>query len=93
MSLEIGSGVLAGSSSGSATPESAPGCRAALRELPQARTVTSSAGCHGRDGVNPRPSWPKRNPPSVLTTADLLHREKRLDAGRAQAVAARVGCL
>ena len=33
----------------------------------------------------------KRNPPSVLTTADLLQCEKRLDEGRAQAVAAGVG--
>lgn len=93
-SLEIGSGVLTSKflSDPPKPEERARLRRAALRELPQApdgdveRLVATGGTASNLPAV-----LAKRNPPSVLTTADLLHCEKRLDAGRAQAVAARVG--
>jgi exopolyphosphatase / guanosine-5'-triphosphate,3'-diphosphate pyrophosphatase len=93
-SLEIGSGVLASKflSDPPKPEERARLRRAALRELPQApdgdveRLVATGGTASNLPAV-----LAKRNPPSVLTTADLLHCEKRLDDARAQAVAARVG--
>lgn len=92
--LEIGSGVLASKflSDPPRPEERARLRRAALRELPQApdgdveRLVAT-----GGTASNLPTVLAKRNPPSVLTTADLLHCEKRLDEGRAQAVAGKVG--
>lgn len=92
--LEIGSGVLASKflSDPPRPEERARLRRAALRELPQApdgdveRLVATGGTASNLPAV-----LAKRNPPSVLTTADLLYCEKRLDAGRAQGVAAAVG--
>jgi len=92
--LEIGSGVLSSKflSDPPRPEERAKLRRAALRELPQApdgdveRLVATGGTASNLPAV-----LAKRNPPSVLTTADLLQCEKRLDEGRAQAVAARVG--
>jgi exopolyphosphatase/guanosine-5'-triphosphate,3'-diphosphate pyrophosphatase len=92
--LEIGSGVLSSTYlSDPPTPEERARLRrAALRELPRApdgeveRLVATGGTASNLPSV-----LAKRNPPSVLTTADLLHCEKRLDEGRAQAVAVKIG--
>jgi exopolyphosphatase/pppGpp-phosphohydrolase len=92
--LAIGSGVLSSKflSDPPEPEERARLRRAALRELPQApdgdveRLVATGGTASNLPAV-----LAKRNPPSVLTTADLLQCEKRLDEGRAQAVATRVG--
>ena len=91
--LPIGSGVLA--STYFADPprpeERARMRRAALRELPQApdgdveRLVATGGTASNLPLVLAR-----RNPPSVLTTHDLLQCEKRLDAGKASGVSERV---
>jgi len=91
-SLQIGSGVLAAHFSDPPRPEErARMRRAALRELAQApdgeveRMVAT-----GGTASNLPLVLAKRNPPSVLTTADLLQCEKRLDEDRAADVSARV---
>jgi exopolyphosphatase/guanosine-5'-triphosphate,3'-diphosphate pyrophosphatase len=93
-SLEVGSGVLAGKflSDPPKPEERARLRRAALRELPLApdgeveRLVAT-----GGTASNLPIVLAKRNPPAVLTTADLLSCEKRLDAGPALEVAERIG--
>jgi exopolyphosphatase / guanosine-5'-triphosphate,3'-diphosphate pyrophosphatase len=93
-SLEIGSGVLSSKflSDPPRPEERARLRRAALRELPKApdgdveRLVAT-----GGTASNLPTVLAKRNPPAVLTTADLLQCEKRLDAGRALWVAGKVG--
>ena len=92
--LPIGSGVLAGTylSDPPKPEERARLRRAALRELPQApdgeveRLVATGGTASNLPAVLAR-----RNPPAVLTTADLLVCEARLDGHRAQHVAATVG--
>src|SRR5215472_2679447 len=92
-SLQIGSGVLAGKyfSDPPNPEERARMRRAALRELAQApdgdveRLVAT-----GGTASNLPVVLSQRNPPSVLTTHDLLQCEKRLDAGRAAEVSTRV---
>ena len=92
--LPVGSGVLADTYlSDPPKPEERARLRkAALRELPQApdgdveRLVAT-----GGTASNLPTVLAKRNPPAVLTTADLLACESRLDRGRARAVAAEVG--
>jgi exopolyphosphatase/guanosine-5'-triphosphate,3'-diphosphate pyrophosphatase len=93
-SLEIGSGVLSSKflSDPPKPEERARLRRAALRELPKApdgdveRLVATGGTASNLPAV-----LAKRNPPAVLTTADLLHCEKRLDDGRALSVAGKVG--
>jgi exopolyphosphatase/guanosine-5'-triphosphate,3'-diphosphate pyrophosphatase len=93
-SIEIGSGVLASKylSDPPKPEERARLRRAALRELTQApdgdveRLVAT-----GGTASNLPLMLSKRNPPAVLTTADLLQCEKRLDEARAGVVAAKVG--
>lgn len=93
-SLPIGSGVLAATYlSDPPRPEERARLRkAALRELPDApdgeveRLVAT-----GGTASNLPLLLSKRNPPAVLTTADLLECEERLDREPARAVAARVG--
>lgn len=93
-SLKIGSGVLASKflSDPPRAEERARLRRAALRELASApdgdveRLVAT-----GGTASNLPVVLSQKSPPSVLTTADLLECEKRLDGGRASAVAARVG--
>jgi len=93
-SLPIGSGVLANTYLGDPPgPEDrARMRRAALRELPQApdgeveRLVAT-----GGTASNLPLVLAKRNPPSVLTSHDLLQCEKRLDGARATQVSERVG--
>jgi len=93
-SLPIGSGVLASTYLGDPPgPEDrARMRRAALRELPQApdgeveRLVAT-----GGTASNLPLVLAKRNPPSVLTSHDLLQCEKRLDGARATQVSERVG--
>ena len=92
-SLPVGSGVLA--STYLADPpkpeERARMRRAALRELPQApdgdveRLVDTGGTASNLPAVLAR-----RNPPSVLTSDDLLHCEKRLDGASALEVAEKV---
>ena len=66
--------------------------RAALRELAHApdgeveRLVAT-----GGTASNLPLVLAKRNPPSVLTAADLLRCESRLDAGRARVVSEKLG--
>lgn len=92
--LPLGSGVLADTylSDPPKPEERARLRRAALRELPQApdgdveRLVAT-----GGTASNLPMVLAKRNPPSVLTTADLLACELRLDRRRARLVAADVG--
>ncbi len=92
--LPIGSGVLADTYlSDPPKPEERARLRkAALPELPQApdgdleRLVAT-----GGTASNLPTVLAKRNPPSVLTTADLLACEVRLDRRRARLVAAEVG--
>ena len=93
-SLPIGSGVLADTYlSDPPRPEERARLRkAALRELPQApdgdveRLVATGGTASNLPTVLAR-----RNPPAVLTTADLLVCETRLDRHRALHVAAGVG--
>ncbi len=88
--LEVGSGVLASKflSDPPRPEERARLRRAALHELLQApdgeveRLVAT-----GGTASNLPLVLAKRNPPQVLTTADLLSCEKRLDGGRAAAMA------
>jgi exopolyphosphatase/guanosine-5'-triphosphate,3'-diphosphate pyrophosphatase len=88
--LTIGSGVLAGAYlSDPPKPEERARLRkAALRELTHApeadveRLVATGGTASNLPAVLAR-----RNPPSVLTTADLLTCEARLDRGRASEVA------
>ena len=92
-SLQIGSGVLANTyfSDPPRPEERARMRRAALRELAKApdgeveRMVAT-----GGTASNLPLVLAKRNPPSVLTTADLLECEKRLDYARAIEVSARI---
>ena len=92
--LPIGSGVLAATylSDPPRLEERARLRKAALRELPDApdgdveRLVAT-----GGTASNLPVVLSKRNPPSVLTTADLLECEARLDGRPAREVAARVG--
>jgi exopolyphosphatase / guanosine-5'-triphosphate,3'-diphosphate pyrophosphatase len=92
--LPIGSGVLAGTylSDPPRPEERARVRRAALRELPKApdgdveRLVATGGTASNLPIVLSR-----HHPPTVLTTADLLTCEARLDAGRAILVAKRVG--
>jgi exopolyphosphatase/guanosine-5'-triphosphate,3'-diphosphate pyrophosphatase len=92
--LPIGSGVLAATYlSDPPRPEERARLRkAALRELPEApdgeveRLVATGGTASNLPAVLSR-----RNPPAVLTTADLLACEARLDRQRAREVAARVG--
>jgi len=92
--LEIGSGVLAAQylSDPPRPEERARLRRAALRELASApdgeveRLVATGGTASNLPLVLAR-----RNPPTVLTTADLLHCEARLDRGRARRVAEDVG--
>ncbi|HLZ95241.1 MAG TPA: hypothetical protein VKT20_07945 [Candidatus Dormibacteraeota bacterium] len=93
-SIQIGSGVLASRflSDPPKPDERARLRRAALRELALApdgdveRLVAT-----GGTASNLPLLLSKRNPPTVLTTADLLQCEKRLDEDRASAVAAKHG--
>ena len=92
-SLPVGSGVLAATylADPPRPEERARMRRAALRELPQApdgdveRLVATGGTASNLPFV-----LAKRNPPSVLTTSDLLQCEKRLDAGKAALIAERV---
>jgi exopolyphosphatase/pppGpp-phosphohydrolase len=92
--LPIGSGVLADTFlSDPPRPEERARLRkAALRELPRApdgeveRLVATGGTASNLPTVLTR-----RNPPAVLTTADLLTCETRLDRHRARHVAALVG--
>ena len=92
--LQIGSGVLASTylSDPPRPDERARMRRAALRELARApdgdveRLVAT-----GGTASNLPMMLSRRNPPSVLTTADLLACESRLDARRAADVARKVG--
>lgn len=92
--LPIGSGVLAGAylSDPPRPEERARMRRAALRELPKApdgdveRLVATGGTASNLPIVLSR-----HHPPTVLTTADLLTCEARLDAGRAVLVAKKVG--
>src|SRR5438270_8662384 len=92
-SLPIGSGVLAATylSDPPKPEERARLRRAALRELAQApdgdveRLVATGGTASNLPAVLAR-----RNPPAVLTSADLLTCEARLDAGRSGTVAERV---
>jgi len=92
--LPIGSGVLAAQhlSDPPRPEERARLRRAALRELTKApdgdveRLVATGGTASNLPFV-----LAKRNPPPVLTTADLLACEARLDRGRARAVAEEVG--
>ncbi len=93
-SLPIGSGVLAAThlSDPPKLEERARMRRAALRELAQApdgdveRLVATGGTASNLPAVLAR-----RNPPPVLTTADLLTCEARLDGQRAARVASQVG--
>jgi exopolyphosphatase/guanosine-5'-triphosphate,3'-diphosphate pyrophosphatase len=92
--LPIGSGVLADEFlSDPPKPEERARLRkAALRELTRApdgdveRLVATGGTASNLPAV-----LAKRNPPQVLTTADILTRETRLDRGRARRVAQDVG--
>ena len=66
--------------------------RAALRELAHAPDAdVERLVATGGTASNLPQVLAKRNPPTVLTTADLLTCERRLDAGRAADVAIKVG--
>src|ERR1700682_379181 len=92
--LPMGSGVLASTylSDPPKPEERARMRRAAMRELAHAPDgeVERLAGT-GRPASNRPLVLTHRNPPSVLTTADLLACEARLDRGRATEVAQAVG--
>jgi exopolyphosphatase/pppGpp-phosphohydrolase len=65
--------------------------RAALRELAHAPDAdVERLVATGGTASNLPHVLAKRNPPTVLTTADLLTCESRLDAGRSVAVGAKV---
>jgi exopolyphosphatase/pppGpp-phosphohydrolase len=91
--LPIGSGVLASTylSDPPRAEERARMRKAALRELTRAPDgeVERLVATGGTSSNLPR-VLAKRNPPAVLTTADLLTCESRLDGSRAAAVAERV---
>jgi len=92
--LTIGSGVLA--STFLADPprpeERARLRKAALRELAKAPDgEVEKLVATGGTASNLPLILAKRNPPAVLTAADLLHCEKRLDGDRAADLSARVG--
>jgi exopolyphosphatase/guanosine-5'-triphosphate,3'-diphosphate pyrophosphatase len=92
--LPIGSGVLASAhfSDPPKPEERARMRRAALRELAQAPDAdVERLVATGGTASNLPLVLAKRNPPAVLTTADLLTCESRLDAGKAADVAIKVG--
>ena len=92
--LPIGSGVLASThfSDPPRPEERARMRRSALRELAQAPDAdVERLVVTGGTASNLPQVLAKRNPPTVLTTADLLTCEARLDAGKAADVAIRVG--
>jgi exopolyphosphatase/guanosine-5'-triphosphate,3'-diphosphate pyrophosphatase len=92
--LPIGSGVLASRYlTDPPKPEERARLRkAAVRELTQAPDGDiEKLVATGGTASNLPLVLAKRNPPAVLTAADLLHCEKRLDGGRATQVAERVG--
>jgi exopolyphosphatase/guanosine-5'-triphosphate,3'-diphosphate pyrophosphatase len=92
--MAVGSGVLASTylSDPPRPDERARMRKAALRELTQApdgdvqRLVATGGTASNLPSV-----LSKRHPPAVLTTADLLECERRLDAGRAGEVARKIG--
>jgi exopolyphosphatase/guanosine-5'-triphosphate,3'-diphosphate pyrophosphatase len=91
--LPIGSGVLASTHlSDPPKPEERARMRkAALRELAHAPDAdVERLVATGGTASNLPQVLAKRNPPTVLTTADLLTCESRLDGGRAAAVAEKV---
>lgn len=91
--LPIGSGVLASThfSDPPKPEERARMRRAALRELAQAPDAdVDRLVATGGTASNLPHVLAKRNPPAVLTTADLLTCESRLDAGKAADVAVKV---
>lgn len=91
--LAIGSGVLANAyfSDPPKPEERARLRRAALRELSHAPDAdVERLVATGGTASNLPQVLSKRNPPTVLTTADLLTCESRLDATRASEVAAKV---
>jgi len=91
--LPIGSGVLASAHlSDPPRPEERARMRkAALRELAHAPDAdVGRLVATGGTASNLPQVLAKRNPPTVLTTADLLTCESRLDGGRAAAVADKV---
>ena len=91
--LPIGSGVLASTyfSDPPKADERARMRKAALRELTQAPDAdVERIVATGGTASNLPQVLAKRNPPNVLTTADLLTCEGRLDGGRATAVAEKV---
>jgi exopolyphosphatase / guanosine-5'-triphosphate,3'-diphosphate pyrophosphatase len=88
--LPIGSGVLASTylSDPPRPEERARMRKAALRELARAPDAdVERLVATGGTASNLPQVLAKRNPPAVLTTADLLTCENRLDGGRASAVA------
>jgi exopolyphosphatase/guanosine-5'-triphosphate,3'-diphosphate pyrophosphatase len=92
--LPIGSGVLASThlSDPPKPEERARMRRAALRELAQAPDAdVQRLVATGGTASNLPQVLAKRNPPLVLTTADLLICESRLDAGKAADVGVKVG--
>ena len=92
--LTIGSGVLSSThfSDPPKPEERARMRRAALRELAQAPDAdVERLVATGGTASNLPQVLAKRNPPAVLTTADLLACESRLDAGKAAEVAIKVG--
>jgi len=92
-SLPVGSGVLASTYfSDPPKPEERARLRkAALRELAHAPDAdVERIVATGGTATNLPYVLAKRNPPSVLTTADLLTCERRLDAGASASVATRV---
>ena len=92
--LPIGSGVLASTylSDPPKPEERARLRRAALRELTRAPDAdVQRLVATGGTASNLPQVLAKRNPPTVLTTADLLACESRLDAGKAGAVALKIG--
>ena len=92
--LPIGSGVLASTylSDPPKPDERARMRRAALRELAHApEAEVDRLVVTGGTASNLPLLLSKRNPPTVLTTADLLTCESRLDAGRASQVAEKAG--
>ncbi len=91
--LAIGSGVLASTyfSDPPKPEERARMRKAALRELAHAPDAdVERLVATGGTASNLPSVLAKRNPPSVLTTADLLTCESRLDGGRASEVAKKV---
>jgi len=92
--LPIGSGVLSSTyfSDPPKPDERARMRRAALRELAHApEAEVDRLVVTGGTASNLPLLLSKRNPPTVLTTADLLTCESRLDAGRASEVAKKAG--